>query len=76
MFSRGIERKTWHEVRQLQSNPQKQPLEMFCEKRCFLVNFVKFLRTPVLQKTSGQLQSDPEISMNTYRCAVEKDKKN
>ena len=40
------------------------------------MNFGKFLRTSVLQNTSGQLQSDPEISVNTYRRAVEKDKKN
>ena len=34
MFSGGIERKTWHETGQLQSNPQKQRPEVFCEKRC------------------------------------------
>ena len=39
-------------------NVQKQPIEVFCEKkrlrhRCFPVNFAKNLRTAFLKKTSG-----------------------
>ena len=34
---------------------QKQPPEVFCKKRCFLVDFAKFLRPPFLQNTSGRL---------------------
>ena len=53
------------------SKCQKQPLEVFCEKKVFFkmsqnsqespvpeetpVNFVKFLRTPLLQNNSGRL---------------------
>ena len=39
----------------LANEVKKQPPELFYVKRCFLVNFVKFLRTPFLQNTSGRL---------------------
>ena len=32
---------------------QKQLPDVFYEKRCFPVKFVKFLRTPILNNTSG-----------------------
>ena len=34
---------------------QNLPPEEFCEKRCFPVNFVKFLRTPFLQNNYGRV---------------------
>ena len=55
------------------STKQKQPPEVFCMKRCskkirkihrcFSVNFVKFLRTPFLQNTSGRLFLTKELEV-------------
>ena len=36
--------------------------------RCFPVNFVKFLRTPFLQKTSGRLPLIYAFQINNSRC--------
>ena len=70
-----------------QDEPQKQPLEVFCKKRCsqkfcrihrktpvseslscvfqcFPVNFAKFLRTSLLQNTSGRRLLEPETQHN------------
>ena len=58
---------------------QKQPPEVFCEKRCcstllkkrlwhrcFPVNFAKFPRTPFLQNTSGRLL--PKVTRRQIFC--------
>ena len=84
----------------IRCNIQKQPLEIFCEKRCslkfhkiqslffnkvaglrpatllkkrlwyrsFPVNFVKVLRTPSLQNTSGRLLLNVNYVISLKRC--------
>ena len=57
-YSIRIQNLDWHKY-------QKQPLDVFCEKKYFLkiwqtsqetlMNFVKFLRTPFLQNNSRRL---------------------
>ena len=44
----------------LANEVKKQPPELFYVKRCFPVNFVKFLRIPFLQNTSGRLPLEVE----------------
>ena len=55
---------------------QKQPPEVFCRKRCFPVNFGKFLRAPFLKNTSGALllfsfPGIPNTSFNVYFFVLE-----
>ena len=45
----------WLELLVKKESNQKQPSEVFYKKRCFPVNFVKFLRTPFSQSNSGRL---------------------
>ena len=53
-------------LQHLHQNTHKQPAEVFYRKRlwhgCFPVNFMKFLRTPFLQNTSGRLL------LKTFKC--------
>ena len=48
-------KKTFLEISQNSQENTCVKKEALAHHTCFLVNFVKFLRTPILQNTSGRL---------------------